>query len=164
MLTGPGETVRRARRLRREMTLPEILLWQALRQRPGGLKFRHQHPAGPYALDFFCASTKLAIEVDGQAHDTDERAAKDRARDAWVASRGVRTIRIPAVDVLRDVAAVIDHIVASATPDQPLHRPADGLPPRAGEEQATPPRHGEGDHAKRGGGAEPSNRKPRNPT
>ncbi|HEX8525701.1 MAG TPA: DUF559 domain-containing protein [Allosphingosinicella sp.] len=41
-----NESVMRARALRRTPTLPEILLWQALRQRPGDFKFRHQHPLG----------------------------------------------------------------------------------------------------------------------
>ncbi len=45
MLHGPKETQRRARALRRAMTLPEILLWRELRKRPAGLRFRHQHPA-----------------------------------------------------------------------------------------------------------------------
>jgi hypothetical protein len=49
------------------MTLPEVVLWQCLRQRPEGLKFRRQHPTGPYVLDFFCSDARLAIEVDGEA-------------------------------------------------------------------------------------------------
>jgi very-short-patch-repair endonuclease len=48
------KTVAKARVLRRAMTPPEIRLWQILRTRPAGLKFRHQHPAGPYVLDFLC--------------------------------------------------------------------------------------------------------------
>jgi very-short-patch-repair endonuclease len=61
-------TTRNARNLRRKMTLPEVILWQWLRQRPDGLKFRRQHPTGPYVLDFFCSDARLAIEVDGEAH------------------------------------------------------------------------------------------------
>ncbi|MEJ1968138.1 MAG: DUF559 domain-containing protein [Rhizomicrobium sp.] len=63
---APILTFKRARALRRKMTLPEILLWQQLRGRKlRGLSFRRQHPVGPYILDFFCASAALAIEVDG---------------------------------------------------------------------------------------------------
>ena len=134
MLTGPAQTVHHARRLRKEMTLPEVLLWTALRTRPGGMKFRHQHPAGGYVLDFFCAHMKLAIEVDGEAHERGDQPAKDRVRDAWLAREGVRVLRIPAKAVLDDVASVIAHIVASVTPDQPLHRSSSGPPPRSGEE------------------------------
>ena len=65
MLTGPGATIGKARGLRRSLTLPEGLLWRELRKRPEGLKFRRQHPAGPFVLDFVCLQARLAIEVDG---------------------------------------------------------------------------------------------------
>ena len=70
MITGTKATVKLARKLRSEMSLPEVLLWRELRLRPGGYKFRRQHPAGPYVLDFYCAALGLAIEVDGMAHDS----------------------------------------------------------------------------------------------
>ena len=65
MAVSGNKTIVRARELRRSMSLPEGLLWQELRKRPAGFKFRRQHPFGPYVLDFFCASMRLAIEVDG---------------------------------------------------------------------------------------------------
>lgn len=83
----PGATVERARRLRREMSLPEVKLWQILRKSPGGFRFRRQHPAGPFVLDFFCARANLAIEIDGFAHDTGERPMRDAARDTWLKER-----------------------------------------------------------------------------
>ncbi len=116
------------------MTLPEVLLWQALRKQAAGLKFRKQHPAGQYVLDFYCASAKLAVEVDGNTHATSEQIDHDRRRDAWLASWGVRVLRIPASSILGDLANVIEAIVAHVSPDQPLHRPSDGPPPRSGEE------------------------------
>ena len=48
------------------MTLPEGLLWQILRGRPGGLKFRRQHPVGRWIVDFFCPATRLVVEIDGE--------------------------------------------------------------------------------------------------
>jgi very-short-patch-repair endonuclease len=64
------KTFDRARALRRKMSLPEVVLWQALRRgQVAGLRFRRQHPIGPYILDFYCLSARLAIEVDGFAHD-----------------------------------------------------------------------------------------------
>ena len=127
-------TLVRARRLRRALTLPEVLLWRALRLRPAGLKFRRQQPAGDYILDFYCAAARLAIEVDGQGHGTVEQIAHDQARDAWLARRGVRVLRLPATMVLSDLANAIEAIVAAASPDQPLHQPAAGPPPRTGED------------------------------
>ena len=41
------------------MSLPEVLLWTALRERPAGFKFRKQHAAGVYSLDFFCVAAAL---------------------------------------------------------------------------------------------------------
>jgi very-short-patch-repair endonuclease len=61
-------TVIHARELRRGMTAPELKLWRELRLRPDGLKFRRQHPVGPYVLDFYCPAARVAIEVDGAVH------------------------------------------------------------------------------------------------
>ena len=132
MLTGPGATIGNARRLRKEMSLPEVILWRELRRRPVGFKFRRQHPAGPFILDFVCLSARLAIEIDGSGHSF--RTHKDEARDEWLANQGFRTMRIAATDVLRDLDAVVRGIVVRCeTAAQPLHQPAAGPPPRAGE-------------------------------
>jgi len=131
MLTGPGATIGKARGLRRSLTLPEGLLWRELRKRPEGLKFRRQHPAGPFVLDFVCLQARLAIEVDGEAHNMGENPYRDGVRDEWLMNQGFRTLRIPATDVLADLDAVLQHILAEC---QPLHPPSDGPPPRPGEE------------------------------
>ena len=131
MLTGRGATIGKARSLRRKLTLPEGLLWRQLRRRPGGLKFRRQHPAGPFVLDFVCLSARLAIEVDGEAHSMGRNPLRDESRDERLMNQGFRTIRIPARDVLRDADAVIQFIIAAC---QPLHQPPAGPPPRSGEE------------------------------
>jgi len=131
ILPKPSQTVRRARKLRREMSLPEVLLWQALRERPDGLKFRHQHPAGPYVLDFYCAEAKLCIEVDGEAHERGDRPARDAGRDALLQKYGVKTLRIPAREVLIDLDAVVRGIATEAMSRRPLHRRSGGPPPQA---------------------------------
>jgi very-short-patch-repair endonuclease len=96
------------------MSLPEVLLWQVLRQRPDGLKFRHQHPSGPYSADFYCHEAKLIIEIDGEAHGMGKRPKRDAVRDEWFAARGFDVMRIPARDVLADVNAVAEGIAARA--------------------------------------------------
>jgi very-short-patch-repair endonuclease len=68
MLQAPIKTVKLARRLRKDLSPAERLLWWALKQRPGGFRFRKQCPQGPYSLDFACLSARLAVEVDGEAH------------------------------------------------------------------------------------------------
>lgn len=108
-----NEAVLRARALRRNMTLPEGLLWQALRARPDGFKFRNQHPFGKFVVDFYCAATKLVIEVDGIAHDLGDQPERDERRDAWLKSQGIRVIRFAAVDVLRDLQSVVSAILTA---------------------------------------------------
>ena len=134
--TKPGRTVRRARGLRQEMTLPEVVFWQVLRERPEGLRFRRQHPAGAYVLDFYCPAARLAVEVDGEVHERGDRPERDARRDAFLAGHGVAVLRIPAREVLRDLDAVVRYIVLQARDRLPLHRPADGPPPQVklGEE------------------------------
>ncbi|WP_374549780.1 endonuclease domain-containing protein [Sphingobium yanoikuyae] len=129
------ETVEKARNLRRALSPPEVALWQWLRGRPDGLKFRRQHPAGPYILDFYCPLARLAIEVDGSGHDIAEQVAHDAQRDAWLQAQGYRVLRVRAVDIFRDFDAVGRQIL-SCCRAVPLHRPSDGPPPHAqhGEE------------------------------
>jgi len=107
--TRPRNTSK-ARQLRREMSLPEVLLWQHLRREPEGIKFRRQHSIGPYCLDFFVARLKLAIEIDGIAHDMGDRPERDEVRQAFLNGEGIEVVRVPATEVLRspeDVAAML---------------------------------------------------------
>jgi very-short-patch-repair endonuclease len=111
------------------MTLPEVRLWVILRERPGGLRFRRQHPMGRYVLDFYCPQARLAIEVDGIAHDMGDAPARDAVRDAWLAGQGIATLRLAARDVLEEPEAVLRLILRRCA--LPLHRPSDGPPPHA---------------------------------
>ena len=126
-------TIRMARRERRSGNLPEVILWRALRQRPGGFKFRRQHPIGPYSLDFACLSARLAIEIDGEVHNRGDQPKNDAVRDAHMRERGFDTIRIPAREVLHSVDMVVIAIVSACRERQPLHQPSAGPPPRFGE-------------------------------
>ncbi|MBB3472658.1 endonuclease domain-containing protein [Sphingomonas sp. BK345] len=96
------------------MSLPEVLFWRALRDRPGGFNFRRQHPSGPYVADFYCHAARLIIELDSEAHERGDRPARDAARDAWFAQRGLFTARLAACDVLDDLDAVVRHLVTLA--------------------------------------------------
>jgi very-short-patch-repair endonuclease len=93
------------------MTPPERRLWNALKRRPDGFKFRKQHEYGPYYLDFFCYEAALAIEVDGLAHDLGTNPRRDERRDAWLAGRGIRTVRVRATDVRDNLDGVVAYIV-----------------------------------------------------
>ena len=108
-------TVRKARGLRREMSPPEVMLWQRLRLRPGGVKFRRQHPVGAYVADFYAVDARMIVEVDGLAHDMGDRPARDIARDDWLRGQGFVVVRVAAADVLKDVDAVVDGLVRPIT-------------------------------------------------
>jgi very-short-patch-repair endonuclease len=123
-----------ARKLRKDMSLPEVMLWQQLRGGKSGLKFRRQHPVGPYIVDFYCREASLVVEVDGEAHSRGDRPERDKLRDAFLIENGHKVLRIPAADVLRDAGAAAASIAAFAA--RPLHQPAAAPPPRAGEDLA----------------------------
>ncbi|MFO0888644.1 MAG: DUF559 domain-containing protein [Isosphaeraceae bacterium] len=101
----------RAKRLRREMTVPEQRLWYALRDRRlAGWKFRRQVVFGPYIVDFYSHSARLVLEIDGDSHI--ERGAQDRSRQAWLEARGLHVLRVSNDDLLRDEQDVIEGIAA----------------------------------------------------
>ena len=136
-MRGPIVTFKRARSLRAKMTLPEVLLWQALRRRRlAGLRFRRQHPIGPYILDFYCTSTRLAVEIDGSVHDSAEQIRHDERRSAWLASRNIKVVRIAAAGILKreSLEFVLQAIEQAAAPSTAFAGPP---PPLRGEDQAT---------------------------
>ena len=132
---GVGATdkaYKNARRFRRELSLPEKLLYVRLRR--AEVRVRRQHPIGSYTLDFYCPAAKLAIEVDGFAHDTGDRPQRDERRDEWLALQGVRVLRVAAKEVLADPDEVADALLRlCGSSGKPLHHPAapDGPPPHA---------------------------------
>ena len=129
-MSATDKAYKKARRLRRELSLPEKLLW--VRLRGAQVRFRRQHPIGPYVIDFYCPAAGLAIEVDGFAHETGDRPQRDEARTEWLLKQGVEVLRIPAKEVLADPDEVADALVRMCA--EPLHHPrlrGDGPPPHA---------------------------------
>ncbi len=104
------DIVETARKLRRHLTPPEARLWLALRGHRLGVKFRRQHPIGRYVLDFYCAELKLAVEVDGRGHEHPDQARIDLVRTAWLATRGVRVVRLAAEDVRTELEGVMGYL------------------------------------------------------
>src|SRR5437868_2689383 len=92
-------SMRTARQQRRNMSPPEVRLWNRLRRSPCGIGFRRQHPIGPYSADFYCPAAKLVIEVDGQFHDFADQVGRDQRRDAYMRELGLRIVRVFASDV-----------------------------------------------------------------
>jgi very-short-patch-repair endonuclease len=106
----PPTATARARAPRKEAPVPERLLWSRLRAgQLAGVRFRRQHPLGPYILDFYCASRNLAIELDGMSHD--ERVDYDARRTAYLESAGLHVVRFSDDEVLTDLDGVVQRIV-----------------------------------------------------
>jgi very-short-patch-repair endonuclease len=135
-LAASRPNTERARSLRRQMSLPEVLLWRALRTRPEGFKFRRQHPIGGYVADFACLSARLLIEIDGGAHEFGDQARIDALRQADLERTGFAVLRIAARDVLDDLDAIVRMVVTQFEARAPLHQPLAGPPPRVGEDLA----------------------------
>lgn len=119
------------------MTPAEARLWVRLRKlRQEGLHFRRQHPERGYILDFLCLDRAVIIEVDGASHRDEDRARKDRVRDAVLARLGFLTFRVSNEAVRNRVQEVIEQVRMRclARPTRSSLR-ADH-PPRAGEGEA----------------------------
>jgi very-short-patch-repair endonuclease len=87
------------------MTLPEKVLWKALRK--PDLGFRRQAPIGRYVADFVCLSARVVVEVDGGVHALAEVQLRDAKRDAWLKSEGYRVLRFKNELVLDDLDGVM---------------------------------------------------------
>ena len=100
----------RARQLRREMTPAEVKLWRRLQNRQlKGAHFRKQHAVGRFIVDFFCAVSKLVVEVDGDSHSA--QADYDEARSQWLREqRKYRIIRVTNDDVHHNIEGVLEII------------------------------------------------------
>lgn len=97
--------------LRKYQTPAEEKLWLLLRQKPGGYKFRRQHPLGFFILDFYCHAAKLAIEIDGDVHQLEKVENNDEEREQTIRKMGVDVIRFTNEQVLNEAHKVVKEIV-----------------------------------------------------
>jgi very-short-patch-repair endonuclease len=105
----PAYTVENARRLRKDSTSAEDLLWDHLRNRQFlGLKFRRQVPFGRYILDFFCKEKMVAIELDGASHSN--QILYDKNRDAILDAGNIKTIRLSNSEVVENIEMALEKL------------------------------------------------------
>lgn len=83
----------KASKLRSQQTFAEEILWNYLRTKPLGFKFRRQHPFSVYILDFYCHQLKLVIEVDGSIHKLEEVKTNDKVRQQQLEKEGLTFLR-----------------------------------------------------------------------
>ena len=102
-----------ARKLRKDMTETEVVLWNALRARQlGGFKFRRQRPIGRFIVDFACVEHRLVAEADGGQRADNEA---DHRRTAWLEENGWRVIRFWNNDILSNLDGVRQAILEALT-------------------------------------------------
>jgi len=104
-------TFENARILRKELTKAEAILWKSLRNRKlAGVKFRRQHPIKQFIVDFYCASKKLAIEIDGAIHDPEDAKEYDENRSHELEEIGIRILRFSNEQVVYEMDEVLNQI------------------------------------------------------
>lgn len=94
-----------ARQLRKNSTLPEVLIWKKIKQRALGVQFHRQVPMLSYIVDFYCHEIGLAIEIDGKSHDFSY--FYDANRQGKLEEYGVKFLRISNEDVLNNMFSVL---------------------------------------------------------
>lgn len=116
------EVTKRARELRRDGSRAEKICWELLRaHRMAGLKFRRQHPIGPYFADFACVSRRLVVEIDGDHHAFQIEA--DTRRTAEMESEGWRVLRFWANHVVENPEGIWAEIEQAASAPSPSLSP-----------------------------------------
>jgi very-short-patch-repair endonuclease len=114
-----------ARTLRKESTDAERKLWTLLRDgQLAGFRFRRQHPAEGYILDFVCLKANLVVELDGGQHADPVNAAYDAQRTRHLKKLKLRVVRIADHDVMNDPEAVIRTIYRELNIEEPSPWPS----------------------------------------
>jgi len=107
----------RRRELRRNQTEAEKTLWAHLRNKQFyGMKFFRQYSIGPYILDFYCPTMKLAVELDGGQHNLCESKEYEAVRSEYLKAQGVEVLRFWNHEVLLDMESVLSELALKVTP------------------------------------------------
>ncbi len=96
-----------ARKLRKNSTLSEVLLWQQIKNKALGYQFHRQVPIDNYIVDFYCHELAVCIEIDGNSHEIDTVFENDIKRQERLEAVGVRFIRVNDMDVKKDIKNVV---------------------------------------------------------
>lgn len=99
----------RRQELRRHATPTEYYFWSFLcHSQVKGLKFRRQFGVGPFVIDFYCSELRLALELDGETHESSEAREYDAERTKFLESQNIEVVRFQNSDVLEDIDSVLD--------------------------------------------------------
>ena len=95
-----------AQKLRSNQTECESIIWDYLKQRPKGYKFRRQHPIKTYIADFYCHALKIIIEIDGDIHLKQEIQEHDIERQKYLEDEGIQFLRITNDEVKQNIEKI----------------------------------------------------------
>ncbi|MEA1936692.1 MAG: DUF559 domain-containing protein [Patescibacteria group bacterium] len=105
-----------SRALRKNMTKEEVILWSKIKGKQiKETRFYRQKPIGNYIADFYCSKAKLIIELDGSQHYEKEGIEKDRIRDEYFESLGLKVLRFSNLDILKNPDGVLEKIYEEIT-------------------------------------------------
>ena len=103
--------------MRKKQTKSEEMLWRELRTKKLGVKFKRQYSLGNYVVDFYCPSSKLAIELEGSVHTTNEVCRYDSGRLKYFESLGVKSLVFWNSEVERELPEVLEMISKYLSPN-----------------------------------------------
>ena len=112
-MPAQAELIQRARKMRKNPTRAEGLLWSRLRRKQiEGRKFRRQHVLHPHIVDFYCVSEQLVVEIDGPIHDEESVSDHDERRSEFFLNhrRVDQVLRFPNTRVITQLDEVVDEI------------------------------------------------------
>lgn len=95
------------KRLRKESTPQEIILWSRLRRKNFKYRFRRQHSIGNYVVDFYCPEKKLIVEIDGCQHKEKEQSRHDKDREIFLKGLNMKILRFWNDEINNNLEGVI---------------------------------------------------------
>jgi len=109
-LGAKAHLFKKAEQLRARETEAEQILWSRLCKKQLGVKFRRQHPIDEYILDFYCHAYRLAIEVDGEIHNSKKNQEYDKLRTECLNEFKIEVVRFTNSEVMNNLDAVLQKI------------------------------------------------------
>ncbi|MCX6182053.1 MAG: endonuclease domain-containing protein [Bacteroidetes bacterium] len=97
--------------LRNNMTSAEAMLWNLIKNKQLGVKFRRQHSIGNYVADFYCPELRIAIEMDGGIHNEISSMMYDETRDNYLLSKRIKVIRFSNLELFTNEERVIEELI-----------------------------------------------------
>lgn len=113
-IINKASTLKKRKALRKIQTPEEQILWSKLRNNQFGIKFRRQVSIGSYIVDFYCPQKRLAIEVDGSQHYTEDGQKYDAVRTSFLNSFNINVIRFSNSDIKENIDGALETETAIA--------------------------------------------------